>query len=33
VGELTFVRVLGQHMAVLDVEGFADAVGHGVVEN
>lgn len=27
--KLTFVRVLGQHVAAFDVDGFTDAVGHG----
>jgi hypothetical protein len=29
VGELAFVWVLGEHVPVFDVDGFADAEGHG----
>ena len=28
VGELALVRMLGEHVAVFDLDGFADAVGH-----
>jgi hypothetical protein len=27
-GELAGIRVLGQHVSVLDIDGFADAIGH-----